>query len=75
MLRVLHGFYKRWLSPFFGNSCRFEPYCSDYFVEAVERHGVCRGACLGVWRILRCNPYCKGGSDPVPGLGMVDKRS
>lgn len=48
------------------NSCRFTPTCSDYFIQAVRKHGAIKGAWLGVRRILRCHPYCKGGHDPVP---------
>ena len=45
---------------------RFEPTCSHYFIEAVQVHGALRGAAMGVWRVMRCNPLCKGGCDPVP---------
>ncbi len=48
------------------NSCRFSPTCSQYFIEAVRKHGAIKGAWLGVRRILRCHPYHKGGHDPVP---------
>ena len=48
------------------NSCRFTPTCSDYFIQAVRKHGAIKGAWLGVRRILRCHPYRKGGHDPVP---------
>lgn len=47
-------------------SCRFTPTCSQYAIEAVEIHGVFKGGLLAAWRILRCNPFCKGGYDPVP---------
>lgn len=50
----------------FHYSCRFIPTCSNYMIEAIEIHGVCYGMFLGIKRILRCNPFCKGGYDPVP---------
>lgn len=46
--------------------CRFEPTCSSYAIEALREHGLLRGLSLSVWRILRCNPYCEGGWDPIP---------
>ncbi len=52
--------------PLLGPNCRFLPSCSDYAIEAFERHGACRGAALTVGRIVRCNPWCEGGHDPVP---------
>ncbi len=64
--RFLHRAYKLTLSPFIGRSCRFEPTCSDYGLEAVERHGWWRGFVMTVRRIARCNPWCAGGYDPVP---------
>lgn len=73
MSRVLIGAiraYQRFLSPvlvaMFGAQCRFYPSCSQYAVEAIERHGVFRGCGLAAWRILRCQPFCAGGHDPVP---------
>lgn len=57
--------YQRALSPLLGPRCKYHPTCSAYAVEAVERHGVLRGAVLGGWRILRCNPFSHGGYDPV----------
>lgn len=47
-------------------SCRFIPTCSQYGIEAIERFGAFKGCLLTIWRILRCNPFCKGGYDPVP---------
>ena len=51
--------------PLLGPNCRFTPSCSDYALEAIERHGW-RGVGLAAWRILRCNPWSHGGHDPVP---------
>ncbi len=58
--------YQVTLSPLVGRQCRFVPTCSNYFIEAVRRHGAVRGGLRGLWRILRCNPFSKGGYDPVP---------
>ncbi len=57
--------YKKIISPILPNSCRYVPTCSQYTIEAIEKHGIF-GVLLGVWRILRCNPFAKGGFDPVP---------
>jgi putative membrane protein insertion efficiency factor len=54
------------LSPMLPPSCRFEPSCSHYGYEAIQKHGAIKGTCLAVWRVLRCNPWGKGGYDPVP---------
>jgi len=59
-------FYRRYISPLFGARCRFYPSCSAYMLEAVERYGAIKGVGMGIWRILRCNPFSKGGYDPVP---------
>lgn len=61
----LLGLYKVFLSPFLPPACRFEPTCSDYTKQAVEKYGAVRGTWMGVKRILRCQPFCKGGHDPV----------
>lgn len=63
---LLHRLYKVTLSPLFGNTCRFYPYCSDYALEAAKRHGVLRGSWLAFRRLLRCHPWNRGGHDPVP---------
>jgi len=65
LLWVLRG-YKRYVSPWLPPSCRFEPTCSVYMVQAVERKGIIVGLYLGVRRLLRCHPFHAGGFDPVP---------
>ena len=57
--------YKMALSPFLPPACRFEPTCSEYARDAVEKYGAIRGTWLAVKRILRCQPFCQGGHDPV----------
>ncbi len=57
--------YQRWISPMLPRRCKYEPTCSVYSVEAIERFGVIRGTVLACWRILRCNPFSHGGFDPV----------
>jgi putative membrane protein insertion efficiency factor len=59
------GVYKAIISPFLPPACRFEPTCSEYAHQAVEKYGAIRGAWMGMRRILRCQPLCKGGYDPV----------
>jgi len=61
----LLGVYKAIVSPFLPPACRFEPTCSEYARQAVEKYGAIRGTWMGVKRILRCQPFCKGGHDPV----------
>jgi putative membrane protein insertion efficiency factor len=58
--------YQRGISPLLPPSCRFVPSCSDYGYQAIEKYGIIRGGAMTVWRILRCNPFNKGGYDPVP---------
>jgi hypothetical protein len=57
--------YQAAVSPFLGNWCRFEPSCSNYFIEALQKRGLLKGIALGIFRIARCNPFCRGGYDPV----------
>ncbi|MCR5833669.1 MAG: membrane protein insertion efficiency factor YidD [Selenomonadaceae bacterium] len=59
-------FYRRWLSPLKSPCCRFVPTCSAYALEALQKYGWARGSLLTLKRIVRCNPFCKGGYDPVP---------
>lgn len=56
--------YQLTLSPIFGRYCRFQPTCSNYMIQAVEKYGAIRGFAKGLWRIARCNPFCRGGYDP-----------
>ena len=56
--------YQLSIGPMLGRRCRFEPSCSAYFIESVRKHGAIRGACRGMWRICRCNPWNPGGHDP-----------
>ncbi len=58
--------YKVCISPLLPPSCRYLPTCSEYAAEAIHRHGALRGSALAVWRLLRCQPFCRGGYDPVP---------
>jgi len=59
-------FYKSLISPVLPASCRYVPTCSEYAAEAVARHGFFRGMAMATWRLLRCNPFVRGGYDPVP---------
>ena len=68
MLRL----YKRLLSPALPHACRYLPTCSEYAMEAVDRHGAVRGVALAMWRVARCNPFGGSGLDPVP-PGRFDK--
>ncbi|MCL4154738.1 UNVERIFIED_CONTAM: hypothetical protein GTU68_025698, partial [Idotea baltica] len=61
------------LSPYFGNRCRFHPSCSEYGIEALKRHGLLRGGMLTVYRLLRCQPFAKGGIDEVPETGLAKR--
>ena len=65
LIAIVRG-YKKYISPLLPPSCRFTPTCSEYAMEALSKHGAWKGSLLAVWRILRCNPFSKGGYDPVP---------
>lgn len=66
LLIALVKAYRLFLSPWLGSSCRFEPTCSRYALQALEHHGAAAGTYLTVARIARCHPWCSGGLDPVP---------
>ncbi len=59
-------FYQNCISPLLPNVCRYKPTCSEYFIQALQIHGVWRGSVLGIKRILRCHPWGGSGYDPVP---------
>ena len=63
---ALIRFYQKVISPMKPACCRFYPTCSSYAFEAISRFGIVRGGLRVFWRILRCNPFCRGGYDPVP---------
>ena len=65
----LIGLYRKYISPLKPPCCRFTPTCSAYAIEAFRKRGFFVGFALTVWRILRCNPFSKGGYDPVPERG------
>jgi hypothetical protein len=56
-------FYQKYISPIKGQSCRFYPTCSEYAVLSIEKYGIIKGTLKAIWRILRCNPFSKGGVD------------
>ncbi len=58
--------YRLLLSPWLGSSCRFEPTCSAYSLQALQQHGATKGSYLTLYRLVRCHPWCHGGYDPVP---------
>ena len=68
LIALLRG-YKKYISPHLGHHCRFVPTCSEYAVQALTIHGPLKGSLLAAWRILRCNPLCRFGFDPVPPKG------
>ena len=66
--------YRVCLSPWLGPACRFEPTCSEYASQAIERFGVLRGGGLALWRLLKCHPFHPGGYDPITGGCRVRHR-
>jgi uncharacterized protein len=65
LIALLRG-YQRVLSPLFLPSCRYTPSCSEYALQAMDRHGAIRGSVFAIWRLLRCHPFAHGGYDPIP---------
>lgn len=63
---LLIKFYRSFISPLLGPSCRFQPTCSSYALEAFRTHNFFYASWISIWRVLRCNPFTKGGYDPVP---------
>ena len=66
LMILLIRFYQKILSPLLPNVCRYTPSCSEYFIQALQIHGVMKGCWLGIKRILRCHPWGGKGYDPVP---------
>ena len=62
--------YQRAISPALPRRCRYEPTCSRYAVQAISEYGILRGSVLAIWRLLRCNPWSRGGYDPVSNQGL-----
>ena len=65
VLIILIKFYQKNISPWLGPRCKFEPTCSEYTKQAIEKYGAIKGTIKGLKRILRCNPFSKGGYDPL----------
>ena len=67
ILKLIVKFYRRFISPLFPPCCRYYPSCSAYALDALEKHGALKGSVLAAARIIRCNPWSRGGVDYVPG--------
>lgn len=67
LMGIVRG-YRLFLSPWLGSACRFEPTCSVYSLQALDRHGAAAGSYLTLRRLARCHPWCDGGLDPVPAV-------
>lgn len=63
---IIIKFYRKYISPMKSTKCPYIPSCSEYGMEAIEKYGALKGGVLALWRIIRCNPFSKGGYDPVP---------
>lgn len=66
LLILLIQIYRKYISPMKSTKCPYFPTCSEYGLEAVQKYGAFKGSLLALWRIIRCNPFSKGGYDPVP---------
>ena len=66
LLSILIRFYQIFISPLLGAHCRYEPSCSHYALEAIQKYGSIKGSVLAIKRVLRCHPFRPGGYDPVP---------
>ncbi|HAC33730.1 MAG TPA: membrane protein insertion efficiency factor YidD [Gammaproteobacteria bacterium] len=71
LLLGLIRFYRFWLSPWFGGQCRFHPTCSDYCLQCIQIYPLFKAIRMSCWRLLRCQPFADGGSDPVPKPGTL----
>ena len=65
LLLKLISFYKAFLSPYLGGNCKYEPSCSNYSHEAISKHGAFKGGTLTILRLIKCNPFSRGGYDPI----------
>ncbi|MGN0473346.1 MAG: membrane protein insertion efficiency factor YidD [Lachnospiraceae bacterium] len=66
ILIAIIKFYQKNISPMKRTKCPYYPSCSHYGLEAIQKYGALKGGCMAAWRIVRCNPFSKGGYDPVP---------
>lgn len=73
LVKLIQG-YQHTLSRLWPNACRYHPSCSQYMIHAVTKRGLVIGGILGAWRILRCNPFSRGGYDPPPGYEEILSR-
>jgi putative membrane protein insertion efficiency factor len=67
--------YQLLVSPALGNTCKYYPSCSEYAAQAIQRFGILRGLVLAAWRLLRCNPWSRGGYDPVEEQRLFKSRA
>ena len=75
ILIYLIKFYQKYISPMKSTKCPYYPSCSCYGLEAVKKYGAIKGGTLAAWRIIRCNPFSKGGYDPVPDKGFRNPKT